>query len=110
MKEIDPNKQKNQIMFEQVTNSVKIMLDSMYYLQNYSKKSISNTIEKEISHEIIKLEELLKIEYVSKTNTEPYVFDYMQYVQWQAMQFAKTVQAGVAWSLWVMGMGSKPKE
>lgn len=110
LKEIDPNKQKNQIMFEQVTNCVKIMLDSMYYLQNYSKKSISKTVEKEISHEIIKLEELLKIEYVSKTNTEPYVFDYMQYVQWQAMQFAKTVQAGVAWSLWVMGMGSKPKE
>ena len=97
-------------MFEQVTESVKIMLDSMYYLQSYSKKSISNTIEKEISHEITKLEEILKVEYVSKSTAEPYVFDYMQYVRWQAEQFARTVQAGVAWSLWVMGMGSKPKE
>ena len=110
LKEIDPNKQKNQIMFEQVTESVKIMLDSMYYLQSYSKKSISNTIEKEISHEITKLEEILKVEYVSKSTAEPYVFDYMQYVKWQAEQFARTVQAGVAWSLWVMGMGSKSKE
>lgn len=111
LKDIDPNKQKNRIMFEQVTESVKIMLDSMYYLQSYSKKSTSNTVEKEISHEITKLEEILKVEYVSKT-TEPYVFNCMKYVRLQTEQFARTVQAGIAWSLWVMGMvmDSKPKE
>lgn len=110
LKEIDPNKQKNQEIFDQVTEITKIMLDSMNYLQKYSKKSISKTIEKEISHEIMKLEEILEIEYSSKTTEAPYVFDYMQYAKWQAKQFTRTVQSGIAWGLWVMGLGSKSKE
>lgn len=87
---------------------VKIMLDSMNYLQNYSKKTVSKTIEKEISHEIVKLEEILEIEYASKTSEVSYVFDPMQYLKWQAEQFTKSIQSGIAWGLWFMGLGSKP--
>lgn len=107
LKEIDPNKQKNRHIFEQVTEIVKMMLDSMNYLKNYSKKSISKTIEKEISYEIMKLEEILEVEYASKTIEAPYVFNYMQFAKWQAEQFAKTVQSGIAWGLWMIGLGSK---
>ena len=108
LKEKDPNKKKNQDAFEQSMEIVKIMLDSMHYLKNYSKKSISKTIEKEISREIMKLKEILEIEYASKISETPYAFDYMQYLKWQAEQFTKTVQSGIAWGLWMMGLGSKP--
>ena len=105
LKEKDPNKQKKE-SFEDVSEIVKTMLDSMNYLQKYSKKLISKTIEKEISHEIMKLEEILNVEYTSKI-AEPYVFDYMQYVKWQAEQFTRTVQSGIAWGLWMMGLVPK---
>ncbi len=56
----DVRKKKNQEIFESVTEIIRIMLDSMYYLQDYSKKTVSNTIRKEISHEIMKLKEILQ--------------------------------------------------
>ena len=108
LKEKDPNKKKNQDAFVQILEMTKTMLDSMNYLQNYSKKSISKTIEKEIIREIMKLEEILKVEYASKISDTSYTFDYMQYAKWQAEQFARNVQSGIAWGLWYMGLGSKP--
>ena len=108
LKDKDPNKKKNQDAFEQTLEMAKIMLDSMNYLQKYSKKSISKTIEKEIAHEITKLEEILEVEFTSKVLDTPYAFDYMQYAKWQAEQFTRNVQSGIAWGLWVMGLGSKP--
>ena len=110
LKDKDSSKKKNQEIFEQVTEIIKIMLDSMYYLQDYSKKTVSNTIRKEISHETMKLEEILKLHPTSKTRETPYVFNYAQYVTLQAEQFVRNVQAGIAYGLWLMGFSFKSKE
>ncbi len=65
---------------------------------------------KKISNDILNLKNILKTEHVSKTTAEPYVFNYIQYVKWQAEQFTKNIQSGIAWGLWMMGPpGPNPK-
>ena len=110
LKNKDLDKRKNQEIFEYVTEIVKTMLDSMYYLQDYSKKTLSNTVRHNISHEIAKLEEIMHKYPTPETMETPYVFNYVEYAKWQAEQFVRTVQAGIAYGLWFMGFGSKSKE
>lgn len=101
------SREKRYSNIEQIVVIVKIMLDCMHYLHDYSEKQISIILKNEISNEIMKLESILKEYFPSETVETPYVFDYNEYLKGQFEQFVKSVQAGIAYTLWLIGFRPK---
>lgn len=104
------SKKKSQKILEQIIPTVKILLDPMHSLHDYSEKPTSRTLRTKIHHEIIKLEEILEEYSVPETIAKPYMFNYLEYTRWQIELFIKSVQAGISIGLWSLGFAPKRKE
>lgn len=92
------HKKKTLTKIEHIFSILKILLDSMNYLQN-SQKRISPTVKNKITDEIIKLEEISNEYFPSETSETPYVFNYFEYLR-QSYENIANIFALSLWGMW----------